>query len=57
MLKPNIFLLIIDSFRSDKCYGPDKTSKTLNPLRKKFKEKYLASRQKTLQNRQKDAVL
>ena len=23
MLKPNIFLLIIDSFRSDKCYGPE----------------------------------
>ena len=27
-MKPNIFLIVIDSFRSDKCYGKNKTSIT-----------------------------
>lgn len=29
-MKPNIFFLVIDSFRSDKCFGPGKNSKTPN---------------------------
>jgi len=29
-VKPNILFIVIDSLRADKCYGPDKTSKTSN---------------------------
>lgn len=29
-MKPNIFILILDSFRADKCFGENKTSKTPN---------------------------
>jgi len=29
-MKPNIFLLIIDSVRADRFYGPKKTAITLN---------------------------
>lgn len=29
-MKPNILFLVIDSFRSDKCFGPNKNSKTPN---------------------------
>ena len=29
-MKPNIVFLLLDSFRSDKCYGESKTSKTPN---------------------------
>jgi len=29
-MKPNILFFVIDSFRSDKCFGPNKNSKTPN---------------------------
>lgn len=29
-MKPNILFLLVDSFRSDKCYGKEKTSITPN---------------------------
>ena len=29
-MKPNIFFLLIDSLRQDKCYGKTKTAKTPN---------------------------